>query len=121
MKMYDPKNWYWHVGGDQTKAYSSASGDYVQATDLTFQEWRSDGTAPTNIDTEANLGDVLAQHLLRPVNADVLDGYKEAHAGQVLVKVPFKLLFQMNNDIRALQGKQPLTANQARAYVKGLM
>jgi len=27
----------------------------------------------------------------------------------------------MNNDIRVLKGQQPLTANQARAYVKGLM
>lgn len=121
MKTYDPKDWYWHVGGDETKAYSSATGDFVQASDANFLEWKADGTAPTNIDTESNLGEVLAQHLLRPVNANVLDGYKEAHAGQIIVKVPFKLLFQMNNDIRVLKGQQPLTANQARNYVKGLM
>lgn len=121
MKIYDPKNWYWHVGGDETKAYSSATGDFVQASDAIFQEWKADGTVPTDIDTEANLGEVLAPYLQRPSHAGVLDGYKEAHAGQVIIKVPFKLLFQMNNDIRVLKGQQPLTANQARNYVKGLM
>lgn len=121
MKIFDPTDWYWIVGGSTTQAYSSAAGDYVPVADTAFVEWKSDGTLPVQIDTEESLGHVLAQHLMRPVAAGVLDGYRDAHAGQIIIKVPFKLLFQMNNDIRVLKGQQPLTANQARNYVKGLM
>lgn len=80
-------NWYWYVGGggshadsngdittDKTRAFSSAQNQYVPAADPTFQAWISDlkshfpaddpRAAPdydptTNIDTEANLADVL--------------------------------------------------------------
>lgn len=121
MKIFDPKNWYWHVGGDQSQAYSSAAGNYVQSSDATFQVWLADGTLPTNIDTEANLGAVLAPYLQRPAHAGILDGYQEAQTDHTVMKLVFKLLFNMNNDIRVLKGQQPLTAAQARAYVKGLM
>lgn len=124
MKNYDPKNWYWLVGTDATKAYSSALGDYVQAADATFAAWKADGTAPTNIDTEANLGGVLAPYyptVTRPVPAAILDGYQQSQSDDVIGRKLFKLLFNMFNRIQVLEGKQPLTVAQARAAVKGIM
>lgn len=124
MKNYDPKNWYWVVGGDATKAYSSALGDYVQAADATFTAWKADGTAPSIIDTEANLGGVLAPYypnVTRPVTAAILDGYQQSQADDLFQHKLIKLLFSMNNDIRVLKGQQALTVAQARAAFKGIM
>lgn len=121
MKTYDPKNWYWYVGGDLTRAYSSASGDYVQSSNVAFQNWLADGTKPTQIDTEANLGAVFAPYFIRPVNAAALDAYQAKQSLDIVGKAYFKVLFNHENRIRALEGKQPLNAAQALAAVKALM
>jgi len=31
---YDPNNWFWIVQGDETKAYSSALGDFTSSYDV---------------------------------------------------------------------------------------
>jgi hypothetical protein len=128
MRPYDVNNWYWYVGGDRTKAFSSAAGDYVLANDATFAAFLADGNPPTVIDTEANLGDVLAQNIVRPVNANVLDGYKQSQATTVIQHKMFKVLFNHENRIRAIERQlglngspANLTAQQAMAIVKGLM
>jgi len=124
MKSYDPKNWYWYVGGDQARVYSSAAGDYVPAADAAFTAWRSDGTQPTSIDTEANLGAVLSPYypdVPRPASVGVLAGYQQDQADNVFQHKLVKLLFVLLNRIQVLEGKQPLTVAQARAYVRGVM
>lgn len=124
MKNFDPKNWYWYVSGDQTKAYSSASGDYVQAANPTFVAWLSDGTIPTAIDTESNLGAVLAPYypdVTRPAQAGILAGYQSEQADDIFKHKLVKFLFVLNNRVRALEGKAALTVPQAKTYFKGLM
>lgn len=124
MKPYNPAKWYWRVGGDQTRVYSSASGDYVPAADASFQAWTSDGTPPTPIDTEDNLGGVLAAYypvVARPTPAGVAGGYQQTQADDVFQHKLVKFLFTLMNRIQVLEGKQTLTVAQARAYVKGLM
>lgn len=34
MTNYNPLDWYWIVGGDETKVYSSNAGDYVASDAL---------------------------------------------------------------------------------------
>lgn len=128
MKIFDPKNWYWIVAGDKSRAFSSASGDYVPVADPTFTAWQSDGSVPTNIDTEANLGAVLAPVLVRPVNASVLDGYTTTQASTIIAHVAFKIAFNHENRLRALERQLALngspanlTAQQAITAVKALM
>ena len=104
MSNYDPRNWYWSVAGSTTQVYSSASGDYVAIADSTYQAWLAAGNAPTKIDTEANLGDVLAPYSIRPVNAAVLDGYQNSQAAKLTVEVVAKVAFNHENRIRALEG-----------------
>lgn len=128
MSSFNPSNWYWYVGGNQTQAYSSASGNYVPSTDVTFQAWLAAGNIPTNIDTEANLGQVLSGYLLRPVAAGVLSGYTAACANSTVALVEFKLLFNHENRIRAIEralglngSPANLTAQQAFNAVQALM
>lgn len=120
-KPYDVSNWYWIVNGDIAKVFSSAIGDYVQTTNDAYVGWLADGTAPTRIANEAELGEVLAEYQIRPNAANVLDGYKDKHSRKITLEVVAKLLFAYANEIRALKGQSALTAAQFRQYVKGLM
>lgn len=61
MKTFNPTNWYWAVGGSTAQVYSSASNTYVALSDATFGAWRAAGGVPSQIASEADLWDVLAQ------------------------------------------------------------
>jgi len=121
MNFYNPANWYWIVAGSTTQVFSSAVGDYVPVDNATYLAWLAAGNQPTRIVSEAELGDVLAPLQLRPVAANVLDGYKESQANKLTVEVIAKVLFRLTNDVRVLQGKSELTANQFKNFLKGLM
>lgn len=123
-KQYDANNWYWYVNRDTSKVYSSAFGNYVQPNDSTFVAWTSDGTTPTNIDTETNLGGVLADYyptVTRPIPSGILDGYQQTQADAIFQHKLIKFLFVLNNRVRVLEGNTAFTVAQARAYFKGLM
>lgn len=120
-KPFRADDWYWFVGGDETRAYSSAAGDYVAAGDATFLAWQADGGAASRIASEIELGAVLADARVRPQNAAILDSFKGRHADELTVEVTAKLFFQIVNEIRDIKGQAPVTAAQFRNYVKGLM
>lgn len=120
-KPFNPADWYWIVAGDETKLFSSATGNYVKPSNVTYAEWASDGTTPSRIDSEAELGEVLAPYSIRPIAATVLDGYQNVQARKLTIEVVAKVLFNLANEVRALKGQPALTANQFRNYVKGLM
>jgi hypothetical protein len=122
MKNYDPKNWYWIVAGDETRVFSSATGNYVPANDATYVAWAADGTMPTRILNETELGEVLADARVRPNRAAVLDAYKGQHAKRMTDEVQTKALLWCINEIRALKGEAALTTGPAiRAFLKDLM
>ena len=122
MKTYDPKNWYWIVAKDETRVFSSATGDFVPASDAAFAAWAADGTTPTKIASEDELGEVLADARVRPTRAAVLDAYKGQHAKRMTDEVQTKALLWCINEIRVLKGEQPLTTiAQIRAFLKGVM
>lgn len=128
MKLYDPRQWYWIVAGDNTRAFSSAAGDYVPVDDATFVAWQDDGTVPSRIASEAELAVILASAFARPVRASVLDAYQDAHAKDIVGRTFFKVLFNHENRLRAIERQlglngspANLTANQARNAIKALM
>lgn len=104
---YNPRDHYWIVGGSTTQVYSSAAGDFVSVNDPAFIAWKAKGPRkPTMIDTEENLGDVLAPYQLRPTPVNVLEGYK-THWSEEMAKI-FQMLLatqnmDMENRIRALE------------------
>lgn len=60
---YDPGNWYWFVGGDQTQVFSGKGNAFVAVNDATFLAW---GGTPTAIDTLDNLKAVLTDAGIPP-------------------------------------------------------
>lgn len=127
---FNIRNWYWKVNGSTTQVYSSAAGDYVPVSNPTYVAWLAadPGNVPTSIASEAELGEVFALPRLRPVAAGVLDGYLEKQAGDLVDATQFKILFNHENRIRAIEralllnGSPPnLTPAQAKAAVKVLL
>lgn len=118
---YNPANWYWVVNGSTKQVFSSAIGDYVPISDPTFLAWVASGGAATVIDSEASLGETLSPYQIRPVHANVLDGYKDSHAKKLTIEIIAKVLFKIVNDVRVLQGQSTITANQFKTFLKGLM
>jgi hypothetical protein len=122
MRTYDPSNWYWIVGGNEAQVFSSAVGNYVPANDPALVAWRANGSMPTRIASEADLGEVLADVRVRPQRAAVLDAYKGQHAKRMTDEVQTKALLWCINEIRTLKGQAPLTTGAAiRAFLKELM
>jgi len=58
--IYNPALWYWYVGGNKTRAWSSAAAAYVLSSEPGFTRWVADGNAPTEITTDSDLWAVLA-------------------------------------------------------------
>ena len=121
MQAYDPRAWYWKVGGDATQVYSSAIGDYVPIANPGYEAWLAGGNAPTNIANADELAEVLATASVRPAHTDLLDRYKDSQAGRLTMELVAKVLFNHENRVRVLEGKQPITANQFRAALKAML
>lgn len=120
-KQYNPKNWYWVVGGDGASVYSSAAGEFVPTSDATFVAWKEDGTTPTSIASADDLAEVLSAVSVRPSNADILDRYRGFQANKLTMEVVAKVLFNHENRIRQLAGQQPVTAQQFINALKGML
>lgn len=122
MKTYDPKDWYWIVGGNEAQVFSSATGNYVSANDPAYLAWLADGTRPTRIASEAELGEVLAEARVRPQRAAVLDAFKAQHAKKMTDEVQTKAILWCINEILTLKGSAALTKGaDIRNFLKELM
>jgi len=63
--MYDPSNWYWVVGGDEKKLWSSFAAKFVGKSDGAYLLWLNVYGAPSRIGTLEELGDVLGSQFLQ--------------------------------------------------------
>lgn len=120
-KPYNPTDWYWIVDGDETVLYSSKAGDYVQPDDAAYVAWAADGTMPTRIASEDELGGVLASYALPPVPSNVLDSYKDVLSRELPPETVAKLLLALTNEVRTLKGQAEFSAAEFRDYIKGLV
>lgn len=123
LNRFTPADWYWKVATVPGQVYSSKTGAFVPENDEAYQGWLSFGRLPTKIDSEASLGDVLAQYAApAPASAGaVRDAYLEQQATKLPVEIIFKILFNHENRIRTLAGQQQITAAQFKAAIKALI
>lgn len=67
MKIYNPNDWFWIVGGDGSRWWSSRAGAYIKPD----QAWLDSGGVPTRIASETELVEVLNQYgLVGPLDKD---------------------------------------------------
>jgi hypothetical protein len=118
-------NWFFIVDGSQI--YHTGRGIYVPPSDAAYIAWQGAGNAPTAVSVVSLVG-ALSVFSLRPTEAVVLDAYMEDQAKTVVKNVNFKVMFNHENRLRAIErqlslnGSLPnLSAAQALATVKGLM
>lgn len=118
---YNPLDHYWIIGGDVAQVYSSARGQMVDAADKTYAAWLAGGGLPTRIASKRELGEVLADARVRPIDAELLDAFQDRHAETLTMEIVAKALFNLVNEIRTLKGQGTINAAQFRSYLKGLM
>ena len=112
------EDWYWFIGGNQTQVYSSARQGYFPVSDTIYQSWLS--SAPTHITaeltTEDDLFTLLAEKapLLAPASYRVDIEFAKTDKNILL----FNVLFDMANQIRALQGNTAITKAQFKTYLQ---
>src|SRR5689334_18523312 len=58
---YKVSNWYWFVGNDTSKVFSSAAMAYVPVTNSLYAAWRAVGGQPSPILNAQELFEVLQQ------------------------------------------------------------
>lgn len=120
---YDPSNWYWIVGTDTAQVFKSAAASYVATTDKTYSAWIATGNEPTKIASEQELWDVLSQVFpagIPAANTDAQDRLKSAKIDR-MDQVAMRIAFNHENRIRALEGKQAVTAAQFVTAIKALL
>jgi len=59
--IYAPSAWYWVVGGDESRVWSSAARTYVPADDPGYVTFVDAGNAASSIASEPELWDVLRE------------------------------------------------------------
>ena len=118
---YTPSNWYWVVAGSTTQVYSSAASDYVPVADATYVAWLAAGNRPSTIASETELGEVLARYDLTPVSIGILDSYQDKVADEIPTRLLLKVLFNLSNRVRVLEGDVELTKAQFKLALKAMV
>lgn len=49
MNAYNPKDWYWQIGSDQTQFWSSKNNAFVAASDTAYSAWYAHGNSATPV------------------------------------------------------------------------
>lgn len=113
-KPYRPSHWYWVVADNEARVYhTGAVNDYVPADNADYLKWLSDGSRPTRINSEDELGEVLAQVGVRPVHAAILDSYLTVQARKIVALKEFALLLDHENRLRTVERALGLNGNPA--------
>jgi hypothetical protein len=111
--IFTPSNWFWLVGADTARWFSSAANAYVAVL--------PPGITPTKIDSEQSLWDALAAAgLPLPAGAATSDAAKTARISDTDM-VQLQILFNHENRIRILEGKAAITVAQFKTGVKALL
>lgn len=58
-RIFDPKDWYWTVGGDVSRVYSSDQRKYVSLSDPAYQTWLGANQYPSDVATEDDMWTIL--------------------------------------------------------------
>lgn len=107
-----PEDWFWIVGDDETRFWSSAAGAYVDTL--------PEGAGVTRIASEAELWAVLAEQAPDKLPAAGQDVRKERELDRA-DKALFQIAFRQENRLRTLEGKAAVTAAQFRTAVKAMI
>lgn len=60
MITFNPRAWYWFIGADASRVWSSAANAYVPATDAGFVAFAAAGNPVSRVGSEAELLEVIA-------------------------------------------------------------
>lgn len=113
MRPFNPTDWYWQIGSDTSKFYSSAAVGFVPSV--------PEGFTATRIGSQQELADVLiALGVPVPAGVTASDDLKNIQISAIQLAT-LKGLLNHENRIRTLEGKQAMTVAQFVTAVKSLL
>lgn len=56
---YNPRDWYWQIGDDATRLWSSKTASFVTARSKAYKDWSALGNVATRIASLEELREVL--------------------------------------------------------------
>lgn len=119
---FDPANWYWFVGGDRSRLWSSAAGAYVSPDDKAYLLWLGEGPLPSTIASDDELHEVLAGHGLADkapaASPEKEDELRERTAQAMAAEPYFAVMLDLENRVRTLEGKPEITDDLYRDGLK---
>lgn len=122
---YDPRDWYWIVGGDETRVYASARAAFVPADDAAYAAWCAGGNASTHIASFDELNDVLRAAGVPPYRmidgAEFLARLTDDEYGAILAASAQSIQIARWLDTFRLRGEIDITGSTAQAAKAGLV
>lgn len=94
---YNPNDWYWYIGTDTSKLWSSKRMTYVTPSDPDYQNW------------QALLGVII---LISPDTVSLCSAMQQQALPGFLMTMNIQIISNSNPDMNATYGLDPVTLNQ---------
>lgn len=115
---YNVNDWYWIVAASTTQVWSSARRSYVAQNDAQYLAWQQRGGVPARVDTQAELFDIIvkqAPYIAEQVAPNRLrELYLSSMDQDSASSMLFRIAFNHENRIRALENRAAVTMTQFR-------
>lgn len=114
MTDFTPENWFWIVGGDEARFYSSAERGYVQNL--------PQGAGVTRIASEDELWDVLTD--VFPEGIPVNNGPANRRRDRLISKVDqvvLRVMFNHENRLRNLESRPQINMQQFKNGLRDII
>lgn len=100
---FEIANWFWRVGNDRSRVWSSARSAWVDVADQFFTDWAADGSAPTPI---ASIDDLAAV-------------FNEAYPAGMLTTYVAAKRFKVETGGVVINGMKIATDRESQAMISG--
>ena len=111
----------WLLTQDATDSYTRWQEVNQRKEDQNYQEWLDEANYPTKIDSEIELGEVLAQYDIEPTPVAMKESFKDALSDKLPVRLLFEVFYSHENRIRTLEGLGNITKAQFKTALKNLL
>jgi len=111
----------WLLTQDATDSYARWQEVNQRKEDANYREWQDGANAPSPVDSEIELGRIMAQLDLTPIPAAILDAFKDSLSDKLPVRLLFEVFYSHENRIRTLEGLGNITKAQFKTALKNLL
>jgi hypothetical protein len=121
---YMPRHWYWLVGDDTGRVYSSETVGYVFTDNPDYMKWLArNEQGPTQIVSEQELWNVLAEAKVKLPSGAVASDESKDRQIESMHQVTLAVLLDQENRMRLVERppREPLDMDAFKLHIKGII